>query len=344
MRINKLLALYLMIWVAKAFSESEVKNMLVVNEASKLQPALDKLGKEGGGILFLQAGTYVIEKTLKIPSNVTFRGAGAGTVIKPTSAIGEREYPNNRVIQNADEAGGNEGIIIEDLVVDGELLGEYHKTGIYGISLNNCDKCIIRNVIVRRCSGEGILVAYGKGNVIVEDCIVEENNHGINIHHMQGAVLLRGNICRRNGVHKPKYGGIGIFVEGVENVSIVGNVCQENAWAGIVWMGGADEARGIKYPSKDCLIANNICNGNGSQGGIFINGTYSETKRFLISANICKGNEGNGIWCFRAKEGIIVNNLSLNNKGWGVSLVESEEIILSNNIAKDNEKGNIEGY
>jgi len=324
------------------YSQGATMGIVVVNEAKKIQEALDRLGREGGGILFLPAGTYVIEKTLKIPSNVILRGAGAGTILKPTIAIGERQYPDNRVISNADVEGGNKGIIIEDLVVDGELLGEYHKTGIYGISLNNCDNCIIRSVIVRRCSGEGILVSYGKGNTIVENCIAEENNCGINIHHIQGAVLLRNNICKRNGVHKPKYGGIGIFVEAVENVSIVGNVCQDNAWAGIVWMGGADEARGIKYPSKDCLIANNICIGNGSQGGIFINGTYSDTKRFLVNANLCKENKGNGIWGFKVKEGIISNNLSLNNNGWGISLVESEGIMVANNLALANDKGGIE--
>ena len=324
------------------YSQGATMGIVVVNEAKKIQEALDRLGREGGGILFLPAGTYVIEKTLKIPSNVILRGAGAGTILKPTIAIGERQYPDNRVISNADVEGGNKGIIIEDLVVDGELLGEYHKTGIYGISLNNCDNCIIRSVIVRRCSGEGILVSYGKGNTIVENCIAEENNCGINIHHIQGAVLLRNNICKRNGVHKPKYGGIGIFVEAVENVSIVGNVCQDNAWAGIVWMGGADEARGIKYPSKDCLIANNICIGNGSQGGIFINGTYSDTKRFLVNANLCKENKGNGIWGFKVKEGIISNNLSLNNNGWGISLVESEGIMVANNLALENDKGGIE--
>ncbi len=312
------------------------------SKVEEIQKALDELGRKGGGILFLPAGIYTVEKTLKIPSNVTLRGAGAGTIIKPTLSIGERQFPDNRVIQNADEAGGNSGITIENLVVDGDLLGEYHKTGIYGISLDNCDNCIIRNVIVRRCSGEGILVAYGKGNTIVESCIVEENNCGINIHHIQGSVLVRGNICKRNGVHKPQYGGIGIFVEGVENVSIIGNVCQDNAWAGIVWMGGIDEVRGIKYPAKDTLIANNICLRNGSQGGIFINGTYSDTRRFLVNANICKDNEAHGIWGFKVREGLIANNMSVDNKGYGICLPESENVLVANNIVLGNQKGNVE--
>jgi len=103
-------------------SESATMGIVVVKEAKKIQEALDRLGKEGGGILFLPPGTYRIEKTLKIPSNVILRGAGAGTILKPTIAIGERQYPDNRVISNADVEGGNKGIIIEDLVVDGELL------------------------------------------------------------------------------------------------------------------------------------------------------------------------------------------------------------------------------
>lgn len=342
MNSQKTLRLFIFFTIWGLVFGSEENGTLIVRQAQRIQEALDELGKKGGGILFLPAGTYVIEKTLKVPSNVILRGVGAGTIIKPVLAIGERQYPDNRVIQNADEAKGNSGIIIEHLVVDGDLIGEYHRTGIYGISLNNCDNCIIRNVIVRRCSGEGILVAYGKGNTIVENCFVEENNHGINIHHISGSVLVRNNICKRNGIHKPQYGGIGIFVEGVENVSITGNVCQDNTWAGIVWMGGADEVRGIKYPSKDCLIADNICIGNGSQGGIFLNGTYSDTRRFLVNANICKNNESNGIWGFKVGEGLITNNMCLNNKGFGIQLVESEKVLVANNLVLDNEKGNIE--
>lgn len=322
--------------------EEIIRNFSIVKEADEIQSVLDELGRKGGGIVFLPAGTYRIEKTLKIPSNIILRGAGSATILKPSISIGEREYPNNRVIQNADEAKGNREIIIENLTIDGEFLGEYHKTGIYGISLNNCDNCFIRNVIVRKCSGEGILVAYGKGNIVVENCIVEENNHGINIHHIHGAVLVKDNICKRNGINKPQYGGIGIFVEGVENVSITGNICQDNAWAGIVWMGGADEVRGIKYPANDCLIANNICINNGSQGGIFLNGTYSETRRFLVQGNICKENESHGIWGFKVRDGVIGNNMSVNNKGYGILLKESDDVLLCNNIVLENKQGNIQ--
>lgn len=329
----------------------DAKNSFIVaTEFPSVQAALDESGKRGGGIVFIPAGTYEIQRTLKVPSNVTLMGAGSTTILKATAQIGENQFPDNRVIQNADPHGGNVGIVIKDLVVDGGLLGEYHKTGIYGICLSNCDASRIEGVIVRRCSGEGILVSYGKGQIIVERCIVEENNCGINVHHRIGEVLVRDNICRRNGVHKPQYGGIGIFVEAVSNISIVGNVCTENAWAGIVWMGGADEARGIKYPASDALIANNVCNGNGSQGGIFINGTYSETNRFLVTGNICKRNGRDGIWAFKAKDGVIANNLCVSNnrpfgeKGelaeWqrsasGIRLVECQNVVVTGNRCLD---------
>ncbi|MCS7264124.1 MAG: hypothetical protein NZ805_04755 [Armatimonadetes bacterium] len=141
---------------------------------------------------------------------------------------------------------------------------------------------------MRRCNGEGILVAYGRGNAVIERCIVEENNHGINVHHISGEFSVRDNICKRNGVHKPHYSGIGIFVEAVHHISIIANVCIDNAWADIVWR-GADEAKGIQYPSGDCVTANNLCLRNGSQGGIFINGTYSQTERFFGFGQFVQG-------------------------------------------------------
>lgn len=338
--------------LVSGFSQPQGRQ-LVATDFPSIQAALDEAGRKGGGEVFVPAGIYEIERTLKIPSNVTLRGAGAATVLKAKASIGENSYPNNRVISNADVERGNTGIVIKDLVVDGGLLGEYHKTGIYGISLNNCDNSRIDGVIVRRCSGEGILVSYGVGNVLVERCVVEENNNGINVHHLSGEVLLRNNICKRNGVHKPQFGGIGIFAEAVHHISIVGNVCIDNAWAGIVWMGGADEARGIQYPSGDCVIANNLCLRNGSQGGIFINGTYSQTQRFLVSGNLCKENGRDGIWAFRAKDGIITNNLCVSNnkpygkdgslEDWqrtasGIRLVDCENVIVTGNRCLDERK------
>jgi len=277
-----------------------------------IQRAIDSL-PPSGGMVFVKAGVYIVKQTIRLPSNVTLCGEGTATVLKASEEIGRNHFPNNRVIRNADHERGNTGIVIRDLVVDGGLLGEYHKTGIYGISLENCDNCRIEGVTVRRCSGEGILVAYGGGSVVVKGCVVEENNHGINVHHTSGPVLLSENICRRNGVHKPQYGGIGIFCEAASNLTIEGNLCLENAWAGIVWMGGADEERGIRYPAHDALISGNLCLRNGSQGGIFINGTYAPTERFLVVGNLCKENGRDGIWAFKAKEGVICANLCVSN-------------------------------
>ncbi len=317
---------------------------LTATDFPSIQTALDEAGKRGGGEVFIPAGVYEVERTLKVPSHVTLRGEGAATVLRAKASIGENPYPNNRVLSNADVESGNTGIVIKDLVVDGGLLGEYHKMGIYGISFS------IEGVIVRRCSGEGILVAYGRGNVVVERCVVEENNHGINVHHIDGEVLVRDNVCKRNGVNQPQHGGIGIFVEAVHHISILGNVCTDNAWAGIVWMGGADEARGVPYPSGDCLIANNLCLRNGSQGGIFINGTYSQTGRFLVSGNVCKENGRDGIWAFRAKDGVIASNLCVSNnkpsgkegslEEWqrtasGIRLVDCENVVVTGNRCLD---------
>ena len=171
-----------------------------------IQRAIESLSPQGGTV-FIKAGVYIVRRTIKVPSNVTICDEGKATVLQAAEEIGKNRFPNNRVIRNADTNRGNTGIVIRDLVVDGGLLGEYHKTGIYGISLENCDNSHIEGVTVRRYSREGIVVAYGKGSIMVERCVVEENNHAINVHHISGPVILRDNICRRNGLHKPQYGG-----------------------------------------------------------------------------------------------------------------------------------------
>ncbi|MCS7264125.1 MAG: hypothetical protein NZ805_04760 [Armatimonadetes bacterium] len=100
---------------------------MIATDFPSIQAALDEAGKRGGGEVFIPAGVYEIERTLKASSNVTLRSAGSATVLKATAQIGENSYPDNRVISNADVEVGNAGIVIKDLVVDGGPLGEHTK-------------------------------------------------------------------------------------------------------------------------------------------------------------------------------------------------------------------------
>ncbi|MCX7599598.1 MAG: right-handed parallel beta-helix repeat-containing protein [Armatimonadetes bacterium] len=275
-----------------------------------IQEALDSM-RDSGGRVILGPGRYVVSETVRVPSNCILEGAGAATVLEATTEIRRRQPPRNRVVSNADPDGGNENIIIRDLVLDGVGHGEYHFTGIYGLNLSNCRDCTIERLWVRNCSGEGILVNYGGGKVIVRGCVVSACNHGINVHH-RGAgygateTLVDGNIVRNNRC-------IGIFCEAASNMVISDNLISDNGWAGIVWMGGADEARGIPYPARGVTIVGNMVLRNGDQGGIFINGTYSDTTDFVVVGNVCRDNGRDGIWAFRAHDGVISGNLCADN-------------------------------
>ena len=313
---------------------------------SGVQAALDSLGKTGGRVV-LGPGRYVLSETLRVPSNCILEGAGAATILEATAEIGLRAAPWNRVVSNADPDGSNENIVIRDLTVDGGGHGQYGTTGIYGLNLSNCRDCTVERVWVRNCTGEGILVNYGGGKVIVRGCIVSNCNHGINVHH-RGAghepteTLLDGNIVRNNRC-------IGIFGEAASNTVISNNLVSDNAWAGIVWMGGADEAQGILYPARGVSIMGNMVLRNGHQGGIFVNGTYSETTDFVVVGNTCRDNGRDGIWVFRARDGTITGNLCADNNrpaegaalaDWqqtasGIRLVDCRGVTVTGNVCHD---------
>lgn len=322
---------------------------------SGVQEALDSLGPQGGRVT-LGPGRYLLARALKVPSNCILEGAGAATVLEARPEIGTHGAKWNRIITNADPDGGNANIVIRDLVVDGGHHGEYGKTGIYGVNLSNCRDCTLENIHVRNCSGEGILVNYGGGKVIVRGCVVTACNHGINVHH-RGAggdpteTLLEGNIVRNNRC-------LGIFCEAASNTVIVANLVSDNGWGGIVWMGGADEARGIKYPAHGVTIANNCVLRNGTQGGIFVNGTYSDTGDFTIVGNICRDNGRDGIWAFNAHDGTIAANLCVNNNhpaegdalaDWqqtasGIRLRDCRGITVTGNVCHDTRQPKWQAY
>lgn len=56
------------------------------DDLAVLQPILDRLGAQNGGLLLLQAGAYHLAGTLEVPNKVTVRGvARSGTVVTATA-------------------------------------------------------------------------------------------------------------------------------------------------------------------------------------------------------------------------------------------------------------------
>ena len=136
----------------------------------------------GGGTVNLAAGNYSIAGSINLGSNVTINGAGASTVIyaPPTP---------NGIAMIAAANGGVSNVIIENLVLDGNIPGGafyaavtyggsgYANSGIYLYGNNNgVSNILVKNVEIRN-TGIGILMTVTNA-ITFNDVYVHDNNPG----------------------------------------------------------------------------------------------------------------------------------------------------------------------
>lgn len=185
-----------------------------------IQAALDKVGKEGGGVVYLAAGNYDIATGLKVPANTEIIGAAGapqrhpdnGTVLwckQPGTATEQRDADALVTL-----AGDNAGISGVYFMYDSNIIAINEKrdisyfpfairgkgTGVYavnccisgashGIDFNNCDDHVVDSLF-SSCMYSHIEVSGNNGmvrNSLANATIMYVNNGVIstNVHAMQ---------------------------------------------------------------------------------------------------------------------------------------------------------------
>lgn len=138
----------------------------VADDSTPIQNAINHVESLGGGTVLLPNGTYLVKKSLLLPSNIHFKGNGKGTVIK--GDFGSLVDPVLIGIKNCDTATGYdaaENITISDIAIDSPNtngIGLAHAKNIkiyniYGISVywHFVDISGCQNVILDRIFAEG---------------------------------------------------------------------------------------------------------------------------------------------------------------------------------------------
>lgn len=265
----------------------------------EIQKQIDALGKKGG-VVKLEAKTYIIKRSIVLRDNITIQGQGMDkTIIKMAENLPKPPEEREKIFQNTafvnekwDERKypeGNHNITIKDLTLDGNAplnlwVGE-------GIALPNTYNYRIEKVRVKNFRGfAGIYTNPNHRSAekkilsqnYILDSIVEGTQaalnrdatygHGIYITAWDNDnVLIRGNICRNNK-------GSGINLEdGVKYIFVKDNEIYDNGQYGI-WICGVGysvfkdnkiyrNTRGIHVVNGYYLfIYNNLIYENGLEG------------------------------------------------------------------------------
>lgn len=269
-----------------------------------IQREIDALrGK--GGVVQLEAKTYIVSRAIVLYDNTTLKGAGRDqTVIRlayganPDPVDGRIPFANRCIIRNEnyDELvapQGNHDITIRDLTIDGNAENNLYVGE--GILLSNCYNYHIENVRVKNCRGfAGIytnpchLAARRKvkyKNYIL-NCIVED---------------------QRSATDRDAPYGHGFYITAWDNDNVL---------------------------LKGCIAHNNM--GAGIHGEDFI--SY-----FFVEENEVYGNNGPGIWFCEVRNSVIKRNKVHHNGGDGIHLSQGKgnqnNLVCGNEVHHNGNRG-----
>lgn len=153
----------------------------VTDDTEAIQSAIDAVMANGGGTVFLPAGTYLISSTLLIdnssseyfsdPRKIHIAGAGnCQTIIRSTAAAAALKL-----------IGGKNGIlnsfITYQRIHDIRLLGDNYKTGSIGIEIDTCSFLHLQHVEIQ--GFQYGFDAYDMDNSSFTKCIFHYNHYGI---------------------------------------------------------------------------------------------------------------------------------------------------------------------
>jgi len=313
-----------------------------VGTDEEIQAKLDALDGTGG-VVQLEAKTYVIRKMVGIPSDVTLAGAGMGkTILRLADGVNDSVVRNKRFIREQELGEHNLGV--RDLTIDGNAEGNPEGNFGGGVWFMYCYDYRIENVEVRNSRGMAAIYTApdhrSKGQVrknYIVGCVVEDtklNNenmygHGIYVTAPDNDnVLVKNCVARRNE-------GTGINLEDAIQYCFVED-CEsyENKMYG-VWLASVNHCvvkgnkihhnlRGIQmdYRSTHNIIIGNEIHENGLEGMFLATYGFKELKPkayCVVAGNVVKN-----------------NNQYFLDAGAGIH-VELEEIVFYGNFCYDDQ-------
>lgn len=167
---------------------------------------------------------------------------------------------------------------------------------------------IIENFVINASTAHGILIQNTDAYLTIRDCTIESGGtnykDGINLKDTTN-VKIHNNFLSNN-----KYG---IYLVSSNNITISGNIVNNNAWHGIA----------LESSSKNFILGNNASN---NEAGIRL---YTLSSNNTLLGNTVSYNDDGIILRYFSSSNVLANNTFTNNKDFGISLYTSS----NNNVS-----------
>jgi parallel beta-helix repeat protein len=343
----------------------------VVNSCTSAQTtintAITAVNTAGGGTVYLKEGTYIIDGTINMASNVTLAGAGAGTTLKLKDSI-------NAGIDLITLSGINR-VTVKDIRLDGNRTnntsGTQNAFNISSVGSGTGTSAVpglsATDITVQNFRSDAFSISSITNSVISNSSLINNGSRGIEFKFSGGTndsyLRINGNTIQGSGdrgiwgdiTGNPSYvtiddniiesnTGAGVYLSGNNN-TISGNVFRSNGNKGIQLFG-----------SNNTVSSNNFVSNTGS--GVYVRGGGN-----AISSNTMTSNTGNGVEIDSASSGqnavtgnkinsngssgiyaggsnnSITGNDVMSNTGHGIEVVSSSNNVTGNAVASNTSDG-----
>lgn len=252
-----------------AAAENKAPSFYGVGLSYDIQDMVDAV-PETGGLIQLEAGTYVITEAIVITkSNVTLQGVGWATQIVMSDSIAEEDYRAIYIYEC-------ENFTLRDLSIDGNKDGQ----GTYSdtpslVRPEDVNGLLVENVEIHHSKGDGIEPLESENvriiNTYIHDCV----EHEIHFNGVTNGWIVNSHLADDSNSL------ISMGHNGAKYVFIVGNLFEGKYAQGsyLVQVGDVDN----EILNSDVVVDSNVFDINNGLGGIIV---ASDFERATISNNI----------------------------------------------------------
>lgn len=297
-------------------------NKIMLNQEStsqEIQDAIDKMSKLGGGAVILSKGTYVLDNSIILRSNVILQGSGKGQTILKREANYRIEDGKGLLYSK----GGLTNVIVKNLTIDVNydtmIYPEGSRDLYYGVLINDYNgkenNLLHFDEIELKNASMGFHIK-GTRNLLVSSSDFHDN--GGDYYYYHNAYIRRvykGRFENCNFYNSPS--GNGLNISYCEDIIVNNSKAYNNYF------------RGIRAATSDRVVVSNSKAFENKVGdGIVMNSEDKGVSDFVIKNNEVYGNGGYGISISGiCKNGYIVNNIDGGDNTSGFLLNRGKNIV-----------------
>lgn len=272
-----------------------------------INQAINALPATGGKVVLLE-GTYIVNGSIILPSNVHLEILKGATVKLNNNAADQTS-----IIKNADITNGNSNITISGAgIIDGNKANQT-AGNLFNISLYKCSSCLIEGLTIINSKTWAVYLSTSSKN-IVRNNFLQNNFYGIYLTNASLNNIIINNISRQN-----EKGGIYLYSNSDANI-VSNNIFEAN------------EDSVFLYNSDYNVIINNLIKDNVYRGIYLMSGSIYN----LIKGNIILNNNQAGIEINACHYNAVINNYVMLNKYEGIYLYSCEFCTIIGNYVQAN--------